>query len=117
MVCIGPPKPSRNPRPHGMRHCQKYDPGVAGALKLNVTVVCGPEVHGDVPHRLLLAASVVGEAIGTFRPMPGMENVCATEHSPQELSTCVGLPFTYSTLPTVPLIFPQNGFRSGVQPS
>ena len=84
---------------------------------MNVTVACGPEVQGEVPQRLLFSFSVVGEAIGTLRPMPGMENVWPTEQLPQELSIGVGLPLTYSTFPTVPVTWLQNGFRIGVQPS
>ena len=84
-------------------------------MKLNVIVSCGPDVHGDVPHRLAVSP---GEAIGTFRLMPGIENVWPTLQPDQELSTLTGLPFTYAHVPPiVPVTLPQYGFRSGVQPS
>ena len=73
MVCMGPPNPSMKPPPHGTRHCQKYVPVALGVKKLNVIVSCGPEVHGEVPHRVAVSD---GDAIGTFRLMPGIENVC-----------------------------------------
>src|SRR5215469_135140 len=114
MVCIGPPNPSMNPPPHGTRHCQKYTPLVRGDMKLKVTVSCGPEVHGEVPHRLAVSDGV---AIGTFRLMPGMENVCPTLQPDQELISLTGLPLTYSTPPIVPVTPPKYWFRSGVQPS
>src|SRR5580700_567357 len=98
-------------------HCQLNVPPAAGVLKLNVTTWCGPLVHGEVPHRLLFAFSDVGEAIGTLMPRPGMVNVCWTLHCAQEFSCETGLPFTYSTPPMVPVILPQTGLRSGVQPS
>ena len=53
-------------------------------MKLNVTTWCGPLVHGEVPHRLLFAFSVVGEAIGTLMPRPAIVNVCWTLHPDQE---------------------------------
>ena len=55
IVCMGPPKPSMKPPPQGILHCQKYSPVARGVLKLNVTVVCGPEVHGDVPHKVAVS--------------------------------------------------------------
>src|ERR1019366_2785752 len=114
---MGPPNPSRYPRPQGTLHCQKKSPAVAGAVKLNCTTVTGPEVQGDVEHRLLFALKVVGDATGTFRPIPRIENVTPTEHCNHEFRNDTGLPFTYSTFPRVPVTFPQYGFRSGVQPS
>ena len=77
MVCIGPPNPSRKPPPHGSRHCQMYVPGWRGVRKLNVSVTCGPEVHGEVAHRSAVSG---GEAIGTLTFSAGIENVCATLH-------------------------------------
>src|SRR5271166_2132030 len=99
-VCMGPPKPSMKPPPQGIRHCQKYSPAILGVTKLNVIVVCGPEVHGDVPHRFAVSG---GEPIGTLRLMLGMENVCATLQPDQEFSTVNGLPSSYATLPVVPV--------------
>src|ERR1700677_2768280 len=100
-----------------MKHCQRKVPPFAGVMKLNVITWCGPLVHGEVPHRLLFSFSVVGEAMGTLRPRPGMANVCWTLHPEYELSSDTGLPFTYSTSPIVPVTWPQIGLRSGVQPS
>src|ERR1035438_7615354 len=79
---MGPPNPSREPRPQGTLHCQKKSPAVAGAVKLNCTTVTGPEVQGDVEHRLLFALKVVGDATGTFRldecpPWPVDRDACA----------------------------------------
>src|SRR5580658_3052658 len=91
IVCMGPPNPSTKPPPHGTRHCQKYSPGIFGVLKLNVIVWCGPEVHGEVPHRFAVSP---GEPIGTFSPMPGIENVCPTLQPDQELSDVIILPFS-----------------------
>jgi hypothetical protein len=73
-------------------------------MKLKVTTVCGPEVQGDVPHRLAVSDGV---AIGTFRLSAGIENVCPTLQPDQELSRDVGLPFTSMTLPMVPVTLPQ----------
>ncbi len=58
-----------------------------------------------------------GDAIGTFRLMPGIENVCPTLQPDQELITVNGLPLTYSTWPIVPVTLPKYGLRNGVQPS
>src|SRR5215471_5824280 len=74
----------------------------------------GPVVQGEVPHR---PSARLGVAIGTFRLMPGIENVCPTLQAPHELSSWIGLPFTYSTPPMVPVTLPNTGLRSGVQPS
>ena len=86
-----------------MMHCQRNVPPTAGVMKLNVTTWCGPLVHGDVPHRLLFAFSVVGEAIGTLMPRSGMVNVCWTLHPDQSSAREIGWPFTYSTPPMVPV--------------
>src|SRR5487761_1570913 len=116
-----------------MKHCQRKVPPAFGVVKLNVTTVCGafasPSVlatHGEVPHRLLFSWYVVTEAIGTFRPRPGMAKVCCTEQSAHVPNTEIGceadivLPlkyWTFSTPPSVPVTRPQVGLRSGVQPS
>src|SRR5215472_9011421 len=110
-VCIGPPKPSMKPPPHGTRHCQKYVPGLLGVMKLKVMVRCGPAVHGDVPHKFAVSDGV---AIGTLRLMLGIENVCPTLQPDQELTTLVGLPSTYATPPIVPVTPLKKGLRSGV---
>src|SRR5450755_1429267 len=86
-------------------------------MKLKVTTEWGPDVHGDAAHKALFSLSVVGDAIATFRPMPGIEKVCPTLQPDHELSTETRCPFTFSTLPTVPVTLPQYGLRSGVQPS
>src|SRR5215469_15125087 len=83
-------------------------------MKLNVMTCFGPEVQGDVPHRFAVSDGV---PIGTFRSMPGIENVCPTLQPDHELSCVMGLPFSYATLPIVPVTLPKNGLRSGVQPS
>src|SRR5580698_2774920 len=113
-VCMGPPKPSMKPPPHGIRHCQKYVPARRGVMKLKVMVSCGPEVHGDVPHRVAVSD---GEPMGTLRPTAGIENVCPTLQPVQELSTVNGLPFSNATLPMVPVTPLHRLLRSGVQPS
>src|SRR5277367_2240808 len=105
MVCMGPPNPSMKPPPHGTRHCQKYSPPVLGVRKLKVIVLRGPEVQGDVPHRV---AASPGEAIGTFRLIAGIENVCPTLQPDQELIALTGLPSTSATPPIVPETPPQN---------
>src|SRR6266702_2045179 len=114
---MGPPNPYSYPRPHGIRHCQMKTPGLDGVLKLKVTTVWGPEVHGEVGHKLLFAWRLVGEAIGTLSPSPGIEKVCCTAHCAHEFSVETGFPLTYSTPPIVPWTWPQNWLRSGVQPS
>src|ERR1700739_2919426 len=114
MVCIGPPNPSTKPPPHGTRHCQKQSPVVRGVLKLKVTTSRGPDVHGEVPQRFAVSD---GEAIGIFRLMLGIENVCATLQPDHELISLTGLPLTSSPPPVVPVTWPKTGFRSGVQPS
>src|SRR5579875_717312 len=116
-----------------MKHCQRKVPPCFGVMKLNVTTVCGAfasselfATQGEVPHRLLFSASVVGDATGTFSPSPGIANVCCTEQSAHVLNTEKGwegeavLPLkneTFSTFPIVPVTLPQTGLRSGVQPS
>src|SRR5215467_11661842 len=117
MVCIGPPKPVVNPPPQGIRHCQKYAPGVVGAWKLNFIVAFGPEVHGDLVHRALFSAMVVGDPIGTLRPMPGMENVCPTEQVRHVSTARTVFPSIVSVPPIVPVTLPKNWLRAGVQPS
>ena len=49
--------------------------------------------------------------------MPGIENVWPTLQPDQELICETGLPSTSAVPPIVPVTLPQNGFRSGVQPS
>jgi hypothetical protein len=60
-------------------------------MKLKATTLCGPDVHGDVPHR---AAVSDGDFIGTFRPRAGIENVCPTLQPDHELISETGFPFT-----------------------
>src|ERR1700677_419584 len=100
-----------------MMHCQRKIPPCAGVMKLNCTVMCGPLVHGEVPHRLLFSLSVVGEAIGMLMPRPGMVNVCCTLQPAHEFSCFTGLPFTYSTPPIVPGTWPNTGLLRSVQPA
>ena len=127
-VCIGPPLPYRKPPPHGTKHCQRNVPVVFGVMKLNFTMECGPEVHGDAPHALLLKSAVTGEAIGTNTCRLGIANVCPTVQLLQELTTEYtrggpsGCPTvlnccTVIELPTVPWTWLQKLLRSGVQPS
>ncbi len=73
-------------------------------MKLKVTTLCGPDVHGDVPQRVAVSP---GEAIGTFTLSAGIENVCPTLQPDHELIRDVGLPFTRMTLPMVPVTLPQ----------
>src|SRR5579875_1073854 len=82
---MGPLLPSRNPPPHGTRHCHRQTPPCPGVRKLNFSTTCGEEgVHGEVPQRLALGP---GEASGTNRCRLGIENVCATEQVAHELMT------------------------------
>ncbi len=83
-------------------------------MKLKLTTVCGPDVQGEVPHS---SAVSDGVAIGTFSPMPGIENVCPTLQPDHELMTETVLPFTLIWLPIVPVTLLHKGLRSGVQPS
>ena len=46
IVDIACPLPSTLASPHGMKHCQRYQPG-PGVMKLNVVVVCANDIaHG-----------------------------------------------------------------------
>ncbi len=71
-------------------------------------------MHGELLHRVAVSDGV---SIGTFRLMPGIENVCPTLQPDHELSNETGWPSTRAMPPTVPVTWPQNGLRSGVQPS
>ena len=84
-------------------------------MKLKVIVLCGPEVHGE--ERAQVRVQIDGDAIGAFRSMPGMENVCPTLQPDHELICETGLPSTSSVLPIVPVTRPKYWLRSGVQPS
>src|ERR1700679_1223890 len=102
-------------------------------MKLNVTTACGafawsalPATQGAVPHSALFSSSVVGDAMGTLMPRPGIANVCCTAQFAQELKVCTDcvdenvVPLNYETFsvpPIVPAPRSQTGFRSGVQPS
>src|SRR5689334_15887181 len=127
---MGPLLPSMNPPPQGTRHCQRKTPAWAGLMKLNVSLAYGLPlvVHGDSLHRLFAESSAFGEATGTYRPMPGIANVCPKLQSDQALMTWVGLSVTYSVpcwsywdkvteLTIVPCTWLKKLFRSGVQPS
>src|ERR1700744_6369510 len=83
-------------------------------MKLKVIVLCGPDVHGDVPHRLAVSDGV---AIGAFRLMLGIENVCPTLQPDQELICLTGTPSTSSVPPIVPVTRAKYWLRRGVQPS
>ena len=85
-------------------------------------------VHGDVAAQVVRESARVGEAIGTFRLMAGIANVCPTLQSAHELmsDTVCGDPravlfllncWTVTVPPMVPRTAPKNLFRSGVQPS
>ena len=100
IVCMGPPNPSRKPPPQGTLHCQKKLPAVRGVRKLKFTTLCGPDVHGDMPHR---AAVSDGDFIGTFKLRAGIENVCPTLQPDHELISEIGLPVHVMTLPMVPV--------------
>src|SRR5215831_19883523 len=123
IVCMGPPNPATKPPPHGTRHCQKYWPVDFGVMKLNCITRYGtwagvPGRHGDVGHSPGLSDWISpGVAIGTFTLMAGIENVCPTLQPDHELMSWYGLPSTYSTLPIVPVTWPQKLLRNGVQPS
>src|SRR6266487_340730 len=88
---MGPPLPSRNPPPHGTRHCQRNTPAWSGVMKLKVSLAYGlPLVtHGDSPHRLFADSCAFGEATGTYRPRPGIANVCPTLQSDHESTSGV----------------------------
>src|SRR5580704_11816863 len=102
-------------------------PPWSGALKLNVSTAWGPDVQGEVPHRLLAESMAFGEATGMNRFRAGIAKVCATVQPAQELITETGrvgvaTPLLLTTLrftvpPIVPWTWLQKLFRSGVQPS
>src|SRR5579859_4322644 len=102
-------------------------PPCGGTLKVNASTECGPDVHGEVPHRLLAESLAFGEATGMNRFRAGIANVCATVQPAQELITGVfragvAAPLLFTMLRcTVPPIVPctalQKLFRNGVQPS
>ena len=58
-----------------------------------------------------------GEAIGTFRLIAGIENVCPTLQPDQELIVVTACRPRAATPPMVPVTPPQKLLRSGVQPS
>src|ERR1700722_2875426 len=84
-------------------------------------------VHGEVPHSsLAFSLYVVTDAIGTFRPMPGIAKVCCTEQFAQLSNVASGADGVYdlpvknetsSVSPMVPETLPKTGLRSGVHPS
>src|SRR5437763_17167745 len=127
MVCIGPPKPSRKPLPHGTRHCQRKVPLWLGALKLSDSTAWGPDVQGDSLHRLLAESSALGEATGTNTCSDRIANVWPTVQPAQPLMTetrfvGVATPLALTRLrftvpPVVPWTMLQKLFRGGVQPS
>ena len=84
-----------------------------GVRKLNVitrygTCLGSPGRHGAVGHRPGLTLWISpGEAIGTFRLMDGIENVCPTLQPDHELMKLYCLPLTSTTLPMVPVTLPQ----------
>src|ERR1700683_2258572 len=95
---MGPPLPSREPAPHGIRHCQRKMPPCAGLMKLNVSLAyglpCG--VHGEELHRLFAERLAFGDATGTYRFMPGIAKVCPALQLAHALMTDVVSPVTYS---------------------
>src|SRR5580704_13060260 len=121
---MGPPLPSMYPPPQGIRHCQRYVPGL-GDMKLKVSWAYAPPevgVHGNVLQRFVFEFCALGEATGTYRFMPGIANVCATLQAAQELiadTVCAdpsGVLFllnccTVTVLPIVPCTWPQKLFR------
>src|SRR5260370_36602066 len=114
---MGPPNPYKYPRPQGIRHCQMKTPGLDGVMKLKATTVWGPEVHGDVEHKLLFACRLVGEATGTLSPSPGIEKACCTPHSAHEFSVETGFPLGTPPPPTRPWACAQTRFACGLHPA
>src|SRR6266700_4073988 len=101
-------------------------PAWPGALKLNDSTACGPDVHGETLHSELAESSAFGEATGTNTCRDGMAKVWPTVQPAQPLNTetrrvGVATPLALTMLrfmvpPIVPWTRLQKLFRGGVQP-